>query len=242
MKVTIVPYKGYSQSAKRLRDENPTWGYNSRKGDILVNFGSSSKRYSGTVFLNHPDKAKLAINKLYCFRALQPHVNVPRFTTSRTEAQSFSRPVYERHLLCGTQGKGIIVNNTNNLNPAKLYVEGLQVKREYRVIVIKEKIITSMIKVPRHSRSPDYTVRNLSNGWRFSYKTPYINELYLVNEEAIKAIKAIGLQFGAVDLIVTTDNKIYTLEVNTAFGLGKRNIKIFSDALNEYITELKEKL
>ena len=242
MNITLVPYKGYSKATQLLLAENPSWSYNTKGGDIIINYGSTTKNYSGTLFINHPHNVKKAVNKLTCFQLLAGTVNIPRFTTSVEEASTYNRPVYERHLLCATQGKGIVVNNDQPLGNAKLYVEGLDIKREYRVIVIKDTIVATMMKVPRRAEEQNYDIRNMDNGWRYSNTTPYPNELASVTTEAVKAVKALGLQFGAVDLVVTTEYIPTVLEVNTAFGLGENNVKLFSEALNAYINTIKELL
>ncbi len=242
LKTTLIPYKGYSEAAKRLHSLNPSWGYNTKEGDIFVNFGSTTKKRTGTIYINHPSKVKTSINKHTCFLALKDKANIPRFTTDIEEAKTFSSKVYCRHLLESSQGHGITVAEPTNLPPAKLYVEAIQVKREYRVIAIKDKIVTTMMKVPRHENNPNTDIRNLHNGWRFSINTVYPNEQAKVQTEAIKAIKALGLQFGAIDISLSTNYIPYVLEVNTAFALGPNNVQLFSEALNNYINQFKELL
>jgi D-alanine-D-alanine ligase-like ATP-grasp enzyme len=66
-------------------------------------------------------------------------------------------------------------------------------------------------------------IRSYDNGWVFAidsitYASSEIEEQ--VKQQAIAAVKALGLDFGAVDVIVNKKGtKAYVLEVNTAPGI-----------------------
>jgi glutathione synthase/RimK-type ligase-like ATP-grasp enzyme len=60
-----------------------------------------------------------------------------------------------------------------------------------------------------------YIGRNFRNGFEFQ---PVTN-ISRISSLGNSALDAIGLDFGAVDILVGMDNQVYVLEVNTAPGV-----------------------
>jgi hypothetical protein len=88
----------------------------------------------------------------------------------------------------------------------------------------------------------DLIVKSNSRGYKFSsVKDTNINKALAA--EAIKAVTALGLQFGAVDCVMDTNDKPWIIEVNTGPGLEgtsfKRYVGAFSKAINEILTPKK---
>ena len=52
---------------------------------------------------------------------------------------------------------------------------------------------------------------------------------------AIKAVQALGLDFGGVDIVETPDGTGYVIEVNTACGLHGTTITKYCEAINKYV-------
>lgn len=71
-------------------------------------------------------------------------------------------------------------------------------------------------------------IRNYDNGWVFAtqnvvYSSSTIEDS--VKQQAIAAVQALGLDFGAVDICVNLEgSKAYVLEVNTAPGLSSPTV------------------
>ena len=91
----------------------------------------------------------------------------------------------------------------------------------------------SIIAVQRKARNPEvdkpnWKVRNHDNGFIFvrgGFTAPDA-----VLEEARRAIKALGLDFGAVDIIWNDkQGKAFVLEVNTAPGLEGQTIEDYAE-------------
>jgi len=80
----------------------------------------------------------------------------------------------------------------------------------------------------------DATLRN-NIGWKFSRITK-INKA--LEEEAIKAVAALNLQFGAVDCVLDMDNHPWIIEVNTGPGLEETPFKAYVKAFDEKLDEL----
>jgi len=66
--------------------------------------------------------------------------------------------------------------------------------------------------------SPDLIIKSNTRGYKFSsVKAENINKG--LASECIKAVEALGLQFGAVDCVIDTDGNPWVIEVNTGPGL-----------------------
>jgi len=238
----IVPYNMASKSATSLSNYfgTPKVFYNRRfvpsDEDVLINWGVSEPitilNGHGTL-LNKPEAVALASDKLRTFSKLT-ELQVPtlRFTTHNTVAKDWireSKTVYCRTLTRGSQGRGIVIARTENeLVPASLYTLGIMNSKEYRVhvfcgdvidIIRKKKMTDDKIReLGLDPRNLSSDIRNLNKGWVFGRDG--VNPPPSVLDLAKKAVLALGLDFGAVDIILDkTNNKPYVLEVNTAIGM-----------------------
>jgi len=218
-----------------LKQALPTFEYN-KPADVIINVGSSKKFHKNCkVYINHPMDVNTTIDKLKAFNKLKGKVNIPKYTNDINKTLSLKLPIYERHSLRGTQGTGInVVTNYAELSKAPLYVEGLDVVREYRVIVVNKDVVSTTLKVPKHSVKCS-SIRNLANGWKYTYKLYSNVETYGVGLLAKQTINVLGLHFGAVDIVVDINNKYYVLEVNSAFGLGRNNLKKFTVSIKKLV-------
>jgi glutathione synthase/RimK-type ligase-like ATP-grasp enzyme len=78
----------------------------------------------------------------------------------------------------------------------------------------------------------DMIVRSNMRGWKFSHITKIDKTLI---EEAVKAVKAAGLDFGAVDCCIDEDGKPWVIEINTGPGLDGK-------PFDEYVKAFKERI
>ena len=81
---------------------------------------------------------------------------------------------------------------------------------------------------------PDMFIRSNHMGWKFVpvQEEGYNNEL---NDVAVKAVEALGLNFGAVDCCTDIEGNAYVIEVNTGPGLS-------GTTFNKWITAIEEKI
>lgn len=211
-----------------------------RNGSRLVlNWGSSADLNNsvGNLVLNEPAAVGNATHKLRFFQRIaawnQENENravpIPEWTTSRDEAQNWAgadRLVYARQRLQGHSGEGIEVYRMNQVvERAPLYTMGIVgARREYRVHVVGGKVALVQLKKRRNGAGTATgeadTVRNLDSGWVYAVSDARPSRVVL--EAATNAIAAIGLDFGAVDIIAKGrkggERECWVLEVNTAPG------------------------
>lgn len=116
-------------------------------------------------------------------------------------------------------------NMAEQYRGTNLFTIGITGKRqEWRIHVVQGEVILSQLKLRRQGFEEDegYTslVRNVETGWVYSvnFDQAAYPQLEAVKALAIRAVAALGLDFGAVDL-VERRGEPYVLEVNTAPGL-----------------------
>ncbi len=80
----------------------------------------------------------------------------------------------------------------------------------------------------------NWKIRSYANGFLFSRYGIYPSEAR--DQLAVKAVAALGLDFGAVDLI-EDKGKFYVLEVNTAPGIEDEMVPIYAEAIKELAIE-----
>ena len=171
---------------------------------------------------------RLATDKLRTFQKFQEaeFKDVPEWTTDRQQAATWLEAggvAMCRTILNGHSGRGIVVaERADQLVPAPLYTLYVKKKKEFRVHVGFGVVVDVQEKRQRREDNTnaerEFRVRNLQTGW--VYCREQINEPRLLRETACGAIDALGLDFGAVDLIYNEkQDRVYVLEVNTACGL-----------------------
>lgn len=109
---------------------------------------------------------------------------------------------------------------------APLYTLGVNNQGEYRVHVLNGEVILYQKKSRRVDENgsvitadvEEADIRNLASNW--VYRTGNLNRLERIEQLAIDAIEALGLDFGAVDIIMDNEGVVRVLEVNTAPGIS----------------------
>jgi hypothetical protein len=264
MKLFINPYKKGSKSVSELKAGLTEEGLNVKlikkifsryvhkpQEHLVVNWGDSGcKEYEN--MLNKPSAVSLAANKLHTFITLkeQEVQSVPAFTEA-ADAVKFleakpGRSIYCRTKLSGSQGDGIVLAKTaDEIVPAKLYTGGLTDKKrkEFRVHVFKDDVLHVQQKRRRngYKENPDFSdeVRNIKGGWIFG-----IQDVVIADETkatCVTAVKALGLDFGAVDVLETPNGKGWVLEVNTACGLEGTTVSKYVAAIKDYAAGLENR-
>lgn len=252
-KVRIYPYKMGSRGsrllAEALRAEGinclrvyPDRNYRPRRDHTLVNWGSSRQpRWNANGLINKTNDTSRSLNKLIAFQVLQEAgVPIPEFTTNMEVANEWlqaGKTVVARTLLRASGGRGIIIATNGDVLPrAPLYTQYVKKKAEYRIHVFDGEIIDAQQKKKRRGFDNVNTmVRNAENGWVYCRDGITIPDA--VSDAALAAIRAFGLDFGAVDLIWNEHyNRAYVLEINTAPGLEGATVQGYVQAIQRRLS------
>jgi len=239
--LVINSYSVHSKSANQLADKMkvPLLGkflsltkYD--PGVTVINWGSGKSDLGTCTVLNKPEAVRLAVNKLKSFTKFrEAGVRTPDWTTDVNVASGWlpAGKVVARARLEGRDGDGLTIHSAGPLPPAKLYTKFLPGCTEYRISVVGNKVIACQKKVPVPGK-PEYNheVKTTGGGYGLHWETWWPAS---VNEEAIKAVKALGLDFGGVDVIYLEDEGARVLEVNTAPELTPMLVDRYSKHLME---------
>jgi glutathione synthase/RimK-type ligase-like ATP-grasp enzyme len=214
------------------------------RNQTIINWGSSNivRPFDGNLRILNKDYAVAkASNKLTTFKLFKEHgVACPEWTESRDEAWEWldKSSVVARKVLNGHSGAGIeiIEQGAKEICHAPLYTKYVKKDQEYRIHVFQGEVLFQQRKA-RKIEVPDeevnWQVRNLAGGFIFANDGVVAPEN--VQQQAIKAVEALGLDFGAVDVLTTKRGEAYCLEVNTACGVQGRTLEAYVQAFKKFM-------
>lgn len=137
------------------------------------------------------------------------------------------------------------VGGNDLLNPPDypdFYVLKENLVAEYRIHSFFGKSIRAGVKVPRDIPPGNVHpwIRSFDGGWRINYdQFKSSKQMRLL---AAKAVKALGLQFGAVDLGLTYEGVLMVLEVNRAPGSEGGTLDAYKRAISGWAEKPPEKI
>lgn len=265
--MNIYPYKNGSQGAKELaaalgvkQIKREGSKFKGSEDKLVINWGSStmSEEASKCKVLNNPEAVALASNKLSFFNRIAEWndnaafagdlISIPHHVTDHRSALEYYDDGFSlvcRTILNGHSGQGIVlidpaVNNRHEIPDCQLYVVYQPKKSEYRVHVLGDKVVDIQKKC-RRIETPDdqvnWKIRNHDNGFIYARNDVAENTPKAVLKNSLNAIRACGLDFGAVDVIYNERQALpYVLEINTAPGLTGETL----DGYTKRFAELEE--
>lgn len=222
----------------------------------VINWGNSvvSDEVAKCQVINDPSKVKLVINKIEFFKAIDlvPERNrprIPKWTTDARVAIAWANEGHEvvgRQLVESNSGKGIIFSSDGDREEfanCRLYTRYIKKKMEYRVhvafgetIFIQKKVLRRVDDLgnPIAPVDVDFRVRSHLRGFIFVHNE--VNPPQDVIDQALKAVQAVGLDFGAVDVIWNAhEQRAYVLEINSAPGLEGETVQAYVRAFEEHL-------
>jgi len=208
----------------RHKDYVINWGY-SKITDFLIKTG-----------VNDSFQIEDAVNKLTTFELLtEENVSVVPWTTDPEKAKEWydnGLTVIGRNTLTGFGGHGIIILDSTEpfRDDCKLYTLYKKKKNEYRVHIFNGEVLDiTQKKKKKDAPELNTKIRNYHNGWVYCRSDIHIPTD--LTKLAIRAVEALGLTHGAVDIIWNEkENKCYVLEVNTAPGLTGTTLSKYIEA------------
>lgn len=255
---TLWPHEGAGPSSRPLaRGIGIDWKRTNRivrpdPGDTIINWGRATR--PAELLNDHAevwnpwDKVAVAVDKLQSLTVMkEAGVNVPEFTTDREIAREWlrdGRTVLVRSLLRASRGRGIVVvrGAEAELPPAPLYVKYRKKQDEYRIHVFNGQVLDAQQKRRRREFEGDIEegnrgrIRSWANGWVFTREG--VVPPACVIDQSLRAVSALGLTFGAVDVGYRPNaegGKATVYEVNTAPALE-------GTTLEKYIAAFKHEL
>jgi len=207
-----------------------TRGPGENKVDVLIRWGAPAKvAKKPTKVLNRADAIQAASNKREALEAMRragikvPYIYKDPLKPAAGDEVPVSYPLLGRKdkhvgandiILC-LQGRDVERAKAAGCTHFSRYIP---TKAEYRVHVFGDNIIKVSQKI---LTEPDLAlqpwIRNLGAGYTFRQSETRLSGA--ARGMAIDAVAALGLTFGAVDIIIGDDDQPYILEVNTAPGL-----------------------
>lgn len=189
--------------------------------DGLIRWGSRADTLadSGTQRVLNPAAAiELASNKLESLTVLRDRgIPVPDWDTDpEALVERSGYPILGRRIQHARATDVVLCLQRRDWRrrPRDYYVSYVPTNREYRLHVAGGEVIR--IQGKYLDVSEDYLpwIRNFATGHRFRAPSRRLHNARL--DSAVGAVEALGLDFGAVDLIVADDGGHYVLEVNTS--------------------------
>lgn len=208
----------------RVRDN--TW--------TIFNFGSSRNPLwnHGVSFVNTPEAVRRSISKMDTYAALkEAGIKTAIWTQDVARARQWEadghRVLTRKDGL--SQGRGILIGIHEGLGDDWFYVRVFPKTHEFRVHVgggkaidfVEKKAVLSQVQVDR-------TIRSHQNGWVMAHSNLSVTQEDRAGLEdlAIRAVEALQLDFGAVDLLATLNKEsprrlstARICEVNSAPGI-----------------------
>jgi hypothetical protein len=199
--------------------------------------------------INKPTSVSVASNKLRALEMLSRNgVSTVPFTTSSATAREWlgvrNAKVLVRHKLSSNSGDGIEVLRSGDRIPnASLYTKYLKKEIEFRVHVWQGQVFDFQEKKKKNGTvfedgSDNHLIRSHLNGWIFC-RTGVVCPQYIKNE-AIAAVDALDLDFGAVD-VIDVQGRAYVLEVNTAPGLEQTTLDNYVRIFTQNVASLRNR-
>lgn len=247
MRKFIYSYNPHSEGARNLaqalgisRIKHHGSNYQPRPGDTIIRWGTGGDRVFPDFVrvLNPTNVVKRASNKLTFFQHLDgSSVLLVPWTADRTVVEGWltgGHTVFARTVLSGHSGEGIVIIEPGSgldFVQAPLYTKYVKKEKEFRVHCA----FGACIDVQRKIRRPgdlgptEWRIRNHQNG--FIYVRNDIQVPEEVTSQALQAIKATGLDFGAIDVLWNShEGKAYVLEINTAPGITGSTVVGYKNA------------
>lgn len=188
-----------------------------------------------------------SVNKLQQYQWFkQQGLSALEFTTDKFAAEQWltdGYTVFGRKLLNASCGDGIVVStpeSTTFPENCPVYTKYKPKKREFRVHVFKDKVVTIVEKRRKKGWTGDKSdakIRNLANGYIFCQEVELTNSLRKrIEEISLAASKVCSSDFRGVDVgFNEKHDDVFVIEVNSAPGIEGSNVDKYVQTILQYV-------
>ena len=235
--IRIIGRRG-SKSRKEISDKTGILLYTGQKVDAIVNYGLSGQSF--TSFLRkYPMAGNVPILNKYIGRSKYSAVKdaermgvlVPETLLSLLKDAKLSDWIEKR--VNSSQGYGIMVARGRGTLLGKYYQKMIKNRRyELRVHAFSW-IPKNEWTIQKRIGPPDKIAWNFHQGGHFqSVHFPNGHKVFTeARDIAEKILSVMSMSFGAVDLIVDDNMRIYYIEINSSPGFSGLSNSIYFDAM-----------
>jgi len=215
----------------------------SEGNDTLIRWGSRIDPNADEVYdrvINPCSAIKLCSDKIASLEVMNNYdedgrtINVPVFSTDPYSLiEEYGYPILGRKKqhARGTDIK-LVLQERDLRKRCDYYTVYIPTNREYRIHVVEDEVIRVQGKYLDNPKEQVAYMRNYATGYRF--RTPRMRLHSDRLRMAREAVKCLGLQFGAVDLLVADDGTGYVLEVNTAPSCSPLTLGAYAVAFQKH--------
>jgi glutathione synthase/RimK-type ligase-like ATP-grasp enzyme len=158
-------------------------------------------------------------------------LRIPKVSRNKSDMDN-TKTVFGRDFYHSKGTDIVIYRPGETIKQHEYYIEYMKPRSEYRYHVAFGKVILPTKKILAEGQTDDSLIRNHQDG---KWKQVTCVETPRFSETCIKAIKCLGLDFGAVDFL-NVKGEAVVLEVNTAPGLEVENrLEAYSKAIRENV-------
>lgn len=216
--------------------------------NVLVRWGSRKEMPRASRVLNTALAIKMASDKVLAIEAMSRDgiPTVPCFTTWPEALAAASDGIILGRTRSGMQGAGIVVYDPSEVHdgkyargpirPHEWYTIYHEPTREVRLHVVGGEVVRiqgKYLDFPELAGENPF-VRNYKTGYR--YRTPRRNLHSRRREIAIEAVRALGLDFGAVDMLLFGgEADPMVLEINTAPACSPLTAESYAEAIERML-------
>jgi hypothetical protein len=215
--------------------ENPS---ESQWRDTLIRWGNRKDNQMDDGFdkvINDSEAINVCSNKLESLEKFQDEeIAIPDFDTDpELLIDRVGYPILGRKLrhARGEDIKLILQERDLRRCNSDYFVQYIPTNREFRIHVVGNEVIRVQGKYLDNSAEVKPWIRNYSTGYRFRKPRLRLNQDRL--DMAVRAVNCLGLDFGAVDLLIADDRSCCVLEVNTAPSCSPFTLAAYAVALHE---------
>ena len=226
--------------ACKLNADHSTTYPSHRSYDVMVRWGSSiDVATPPSIVINRKKAISNSSNKATMMELFKgAGIATPKYYSYSEFASITVFPVVVR-FKSHTQGNNFYICNSQSdvmryAKPGYYALAIVDKSKEYRVFVWRNEVleVNRKTKDNEDSYANNDLIRNFKHGWWFKVVKFYDER---VTTQAIKAVKALGLDYGAADVCVTTDGKVLVFEVNSAPGLFERKAEVLAETIRNYV-------